>query len=84
MKVEFHALGLNRMLEKRGLTERQLAHDLVSARNDIPAIEGGGRKPGLKLKQQVMRSFACPFQDLFEVVLIDAESHREQVLEPKK
>jgi DNA-binding XRE family transcriptional regulator len=84
MKVEVRAIGLKRMRERRGLTQRQLAHDLGVSQNYIPAIEGGARKPGPTLQQQMMRYFACPFQDLFEVVLIDSESHREQVLEPKK
>jgi DNA-binding XRE family transcriptional regulator len=83
MKVEVRAIGLKRMREKRGLTQRQLAHDLGVSQNYIPAIEGGARKPGPKLQQQMMRYFACPFQDLFEVVLIDSENRREQVLEPK-
>ncbi len=81
MRVEVRAIGLKRMREKRGLTQRQLAHDLGVSQNYIPAIEGGARKPGPKLQQQMMRYFACPFQDLFEVVLIDSENRREQVLE---
>src|SRR5437870_10735668 len=84
VKVEVRAIGLKRMREKRGLTQRQLAHDLGISQNYIPAIEGGARKPGPKLQQQMMRYFGCSFQDLFEVVLIDSEDHREQVLEPKR
>jgi hypothetical protein len=30
-----------------------------------------------------VKYFGCAFQDLFQVVLVDSETHREQVLEPK-
>lgn len=32
----------------------------------------------------MIRYFGCAFEDLFEGVLVDSETHCEQVLEPKK
>jgi len=72
------------MREKRGLTQRRLAHDLGISQNYIPAIEAGARKAGPKLQQQMVRYFGCRFEDLFEVVLVDTETKREQVLQPKQ
>jgi transcriptional regulator with XRE-family HTH domain len=45
MKVEVRAVGLKAMQEKRGLTQRKLAHDLGISQNYIPAIEANSR-PG--------------------------------------
>jgi predicted transcriptional regulator len=45
MKIEVRAVGLKAMREKRGLTERQLAHDLGISQNYIPAIEANSAKP---------------------------------------
>jgi transcriptional regulator with XRE-family HTH domain len=84
MKVEVRAVGLKSMREKRGLTQRKLAHDLGISQNYIPAIEGGARQAGPKLQQQLVKYFGCDFGDLFEVVLVDSETKREQVLQPKK
>jgi len=39
-------------------------------------MEAGSAAPGL-------RYFACRFEELFEVVLVDPESGRESVLEPR-
>jgi predicted transcriptional regulator len=41
VKVEVRATGLKAMREKRGLTQRKLAHDLGISQNYIPAIEVG-------------------------------------------
>ena len=71
------------MREKRGLTQRKLAHDLGISQNYIPAIEGGARRAGPKRQEQPVKYFGCRFRDLFEVVLVDAESGREQALEPR-
>jgi transcriptional regulator with XRE-family HTH domain len=71
------------MREKRGLTQRQLARDLGISQNYIPAIEANSRKAGPKVQQQMVKYFGCSFADLFEVVLIDPESGREQVLQPR-
>jgi DNA-binding XRE family transcriptional regulator len=72
------------MREKRGLTQRKLAHDLGISQNYIPAIEAGARHAGPKLQVQLVKYFGCDFGDLFEVVLVDSETKREQVLQPKK
>lgn len=83
MKVEVRAVGLKAMREKRGLTQRKLAHDLGISQNYIPAVEANNRQAGPKLQQQMVRYFGCAFEDLFEVVLIDPETRRERILEPK-
>jgi DNA-binding XRE family transcriptional regulator len=55
MRVEVRAVGLKAMREKRGLTQRKLAHELGITQNYIPAIEGGARKAGPKLQQQMVK-----------------------------
>ena len=82
MKVAVRAVSLKAMREKKGLTQRKLAHDLGISQNYIPAIEAGARHAGPKLQQQLVRYFGCRFEDLFEVVLVDPETSREQVLHP--
>ena len=72
------------MREKRGLTQRRLAHDLGISQNYIPAIEGGARRAGPRLQEQMVTYFDCRFEDLFEVVLVDPDSRHERVLEPKQ
>lgn len=84
MKVEVRATGLKSLREKRGLTQRQLAHDLGISQNYIPAIEGGARRAGPKLQEQMVKYFGCRFEDLFQVVLVDGETGREQVLQPSE
>jgi DNA-binding XRE family transcriptional regulator len=76
-------VSIKAMREKRGVTQRKLAHDLGISQNYIPAIEAGARRAGPKLQEQLVRYFACRFEDLFQVVLVDPESKREQVLGPK-
>jgi len=71
------------MREKRGLTQRKLAHDLGISQNYIPAIEAGARRAGPKLQEQLVKYFGCRFEELFEVVLVDSDGKREQVLEPR-
>jgi transcriptional regulator with XRE-family HTH domain len=83
VKVEVRAVGLKAMREKRGLTQRKLAHDLGISQNYIPAIEAGARHAGPKLQEQLVKYFGCRFDELFEIVLVDSESGREQVLEPR-
>jgi DNA-binding XRE family transcriptional regulator len=83
VKIEVRATGLKAMREKRGLTQRKLAHDLGISQNYIPAIEANSRQAGPKLQRQFVKYFGCAFKDLFQVVLVDSETHREQVLEPK-
>ena len=72
------------MREKRGLTQRQLAHELGISQNYIPAIEGGARRAGPKLQQELLRYFGCQFRDLFEVVLVDPENATEKLLVPRE
>jgi DNA-binding XRE family transcriptional regulator len=84
VKVEVRAVGLKAMREKRGLTQRKLAHDLGISQNYIPAIEGRARHAGPKLQQQMVRYFGCRFEDLFQVVLVDGETGSEEVLQPAK
>jgi DNA-binding XRE family transcriptional regulator len=83
MKVEIRAVGLKAMREKKGLTQRRLAADLGISQNYIPAIEAGARRAGPKLQAQMVKYFGCRFEDLFQVVLVDGETGREQVLQPK-
>ena len=80
MKIEVRAIGLKAMREKRGLTQRQLAHDLGISQNYVPAIEAGARRAGPKLQEQLVKYFGCRFADLFEVVLVHPETGREQVM----
>jgi DNA-binding XRE family transcriptional regulator len=84
MKVEGRAVGLKAMREKRGLTQRKLAHDLGISQNYIPATEANAQQAGPKLQQQLVDYFGCAFQDLFEIVLIDPETRSERVLEPRR
>jgi putative transcriptional regulator len=83
MRVEVRAVGLREMRQKRGLTQRQLARDLGISQNYIPAIEANARQAGPDLQSRLMKYFGCGFEELFEVVLIDGEGKREQVLQPK-
>jgi len=60
------------MREKKGLTQRKLAHDLGISQDYIPAKEANSRQAGPKLQQHIVRYFSCLFEDLFEVVLVEA------------
>jgi len=68
MKIEVRGVGLKAMREKRVLTQRQLARDLIS-QNYIPAIEAKSRRAGPKLQQRLVNYFDCRLHELFEVVL---------------
>jgi transcriptional regulator with XRE-family HTH domain len=70
------------MRDKRGLTQRQLAHDLGISQNYIPAIDSGARRAGPKVQEQMVNYFGCRFEDLFEVVLVNPETGQEKVLHP--
>jgi transcriptional regulator with XRE-family HTH domain len=83
VNVEVRATGLRAMREKKGLTQRQLAHDLGISQNYIPALESGARRPGPKLRQALMKYFKVDFEQLFEVVMVNPDSAAEQVLEPR-
>jgi DNA-binding XRE family transcriptional regulator len=39
VKIEVRAVGLKAMREKRGLTQRKLAHELGISQNCVPAAE---------------------------------------------
>src|SRR5205823_11985910 len=82
VRVEVRAVGLKAMREKRGLTQRSLAHDLGISQNYIPAIEAGARRAGPKLQEQLVKYFGCRFDELFQVVLVDSESGAEKVRRP--
>jgi transcriptional regulator with XRE-family HTH domain len=84
VKIEVRATGLKAMREKRGLTQRKLAHDLGISQNYIPAIEANSRQAGPKLQDALVKYFDCDFEGLFEVVLVDLVSHKEQVLRPAR
>jgi len=81
MKIEVRATGLKAMREKRGLTQRKLAHDLGISQNYIPAIEAGARKPGPKLQSAMVKYFHVPFEELFTVVLVNPETGEERLME---
>jgi transcriptional regulator with XRE-family HTH domain len=83
MNVEVRATGLRAMREKKGLTQRELAHNLGISQNYIPALESGARRPGPKLRQALIKFFHVDPEDLFEVVMVNPESSTEQVLEPR-
>jgi transcriptional regulator with XRE-family HTH domain len=83
MNVEVRATGLRAMREKKGLTQRELAHNLGISQNYIPALESGARRPGPKLRQALIKFFNVDPEDLFEVVMVNPESSTEQVLEPR-
>jgi transcriptional regulator with XRE-family HTH domain len=83
MNVEVRATGLRAMREKKGLTQRELAHNLGISQNYIPALESGARRPGPKLRQALIKFFNVGPQDLFEVVMVNPEGSSEQVLEPR-
>jgi DNA-binding XRE family transcriptional regulator len=72
------------MREKRGLTQRKLAHDLGISQNYIPAIEANTRQADPKLQKRLVEYFGCAFEDLFQVLLVDPETRREQVLQPRR
>jgi len=83
VRIEVRAIGLKAMREKRGLTQRKLAHELGISQNYVPAIEANTRQAGPKLQDQLLTYFGCRFNDLFEVVLIDPDGKGEQVLVPR-
>jgi len=82
MNVEVRATGLRAMRERHNLTQRELARRLGVTQNYIPALEGGHRNPGPKLRQQLMQLFQCDFEALFQVVMVNPVDHRETLLKP--
>jgi transcriptional regulator with XRE-family HTH domain len=82
VNVEVRATGLKQMRERNRLTQRELARRLGVTQNYIPALESGHRKPGPRLRQQLMELFQCDFQELFQVVMVNPVDHRETLLLP--
>jgi DNA-binding XRE family transcriptional regulator len=83
VKIEVRAVGLKKVREAHGLTQRQLAHSLGISQNYIPAIEANTRQAGPKLRDQLVKYFNCSFEDLFEIVLVNPETGHENVLQRK-
>jgi hypothetical protein len=52
------------------------------SQNYIPAIEAGTRRAGPKLQEQLTKYFRVPFEDLFDVLLVDSDTKRERLLGP--
>jgi DNA-binding XRE family transcriptional regulator len=84
VRVEVRATGLKAMRQRKGITQRKLAHDLGISQNYIPAIEANGRQAGPKLQDQPVKYFGCRFEDLFEVVLVNPNTGGEQVMQPRQ
>jgi DNA-binding XRE family transcriptional regulator len=84
MNVEVRATGLRAMRDRHKLTQRELARRLGVTQNYIPALEAGTRNPGPKLRQSLMQLFDCDFEDLFQVVMVNPVTKREQVLRPER
>jgi predicted transcriptional regulator len=59
VKIDVRAIGLKKMLEARGLTQRQLAHLSIS-QNYIPAMESGGCRPGPNHQEQFTKASSAP------------------------
>ena len=80
VKVEVRATGLRAHREKQGWTQRELAKRLGVTQNYIPALELGNRNPGPDLRQKLMDLFACDFEDLFTVVMVNPVTNKEDVM----
>ncbi len=81
MRVEVRAVGLKTLREKAGMTQRELAKQLGVSQNYIPALEAGTRRPGPRLRMDLMQLFKARFEDLFEVVMVNPLDASEQRLE---
>ena len=81
VNVEVRASGLKARRRERGLTQRELAKLVGVTQNYIPAIETGNRHAGPDLIERLMHALEASFEELFEVVLVDA-SGKESRLRP--
>jgi len=81
MRVEVRAVGLKEQREKAGMTQRDLAKRLGCSQNYIPALEAGTRRPGPRLRLQLMEVLGCKFEELFQVVMVNPLDSSEQTLE---
>ncbi|MGI8608395.1 MAG: helix-turn-helix transcriptional regulator [Candidatus Dormibacteria bacterium] len=80
MKVEVRATGLRAHRERHAWTQRELARRLGVTQNYIPALELGTRNPGPDLRQKLMDLFACDFEDLFTVVMVNPVTNKEDIM----
>ncbi len=76
------ATGLRAMRQRHQLTQRALARELGVMQNYISALEGGTRRPGPRLRSQLLQRFGCDFEELFEVVMVDPATRQERRLRP--
>ena len=76
MEIETRAARLQRMRESRGMTRQQLAGKLGIPVNTLEALESGGERPSRELRRALMAYFDCQFEDLFQVVAVNAEGDR--------
>ena len=79
LNVEVRARGLKARRRERGLTQRELARLVGVTQNYIPAIENGSRNPGPELTERLMKALRASFDDLFEVVLIEAQGRETRL-----
>jgi transcriptional regulator with XRE-family HTH domain len=84
MQIEVRAVGRKAMREKRGLTQRKLAHDPGISQNYISAIEAGARRAGPKLQDHLVKYLEYSFDDLFQIYLVNPENAAEQVPPPPR
>ena len=80
MRVEVRATGLRAKRDAMGWTQRELAKRLGVTQNYIPALELGTRNPGPALRQKLMKLFSADFEDLFTVVMVNPQTHKEDVM----
>lgn len=80
MKIEVRAIGRRETRRRRGLSQRRVAGDLGSRQDYILASDADAGQAYPKLQQQMPQYFGCRFEYLFEVVLIDPDTKREQIL----
>jgi transcriptional regulator with XRE-family HTH domain len=79
VQVKVRASGLAECRCARGLTQRQLAALVGVSQNYIPALEGGSREPGPKLRAQLSDVLGADFFDLFEVVVLGLNGEELQL-----
>jgi DNA-binding Xre family transcriptional regulator len=84
LKIEVRAVGLKAMREKRGLTQRKLAHDLGISQNYNPGHRGWSTPCRSEATGAVGEVLGCRFEDLFEVVLVNPETGSEQRVEAQR
>jgi len=73
VEVEARATGLQRLRNRQGLSQAQLADRLGISLQDLALLESGARRPSRELRRVLMAYFDCNFEDLFEVVSVNSE-----------